>query len=38
MPKSKNVEGFLNTLEKVITCLFDLIKTANECVDEFQKI
>ena len=38
MAKSKNVEEFLNTLEKVITCLFDLIKTANECVDEFQKI
>ena len=38
MPKSKNVEGFINTLEKAITCLFDLIKTANECVDEFQKI
>ena len=27
MPKSKNVEGFINTLEKAITCLSDLIKT-----------
>ena len=38
MAKSKNVEAFITSLEKVINCLFDLIKVANECVDEFQKI
>ena len=38
MAKSKNVEAFITSLEKVINCLSDLIKVTNESVDEFQKI
>ncbi len=38
MSKSKNVETFLNSVEKAIVCLIDLVKVANECIDEFNKI
>ena len=34
----KHVEEILNTVEKVVKSLLDLVKVANECVEEFQKI
>ena len=38
MAKSKSVDGFLNACEKAISCLIELVKFANECIDEFKKL
>ena len=38
MAKSKSVDGFLDACEKAISCLIDLVKIANECIDEFKKL
>lgn len=38
MAKTKNIDGFLNACEKAIGCLIELVKVANECIDEFKKL